>query len=52
MKHNIFQAFFKATRSLDFSDGLRTSVELCGLGKMAPNLVLMGFKANWAEDHR
>ena len=45
------QAFYKVTRSSDFAEGLRTSIELCGLGKMAPNLVVMGFKDNWTENH-
>ena len=41
------QAFHAVTRNASFSEGVRAAVELCGLGKLAPNMLLAGFRESW-----
>jgi hypothetical protein len=35
------------SRHSNFGEGARAALELSGLGKMKPNMVLVGFKENW-----
>ncbi len=46
------KAFFHVNRADGFADGVKNALELSGLGKMKPNTMLLGFKANWARDVR
>ena len=54
---NKIKAFHAVTRNPCFSEGVRSAIELQGLGKLAPNMMLCGFKENWntcvedAEDY-
>ncbi len=50
MKSNHVKAFFHVSRIDGLDRGLRTGLELCGLGKMGPNVVLVGFKTKWEAD--
>ncbi len=50
MKSNHVKAFFHVSRIDGLETGLKTSLDLCGLGKMSPNVVLMGYKTKWQED--
>ena len=50
LKENHIKAFYALTRNDKFSEGIRAVIELCGLGKLSPNMVLMGFKENWHEN--
>lgn len=34
----------------DFVGGSKACMTLAGLGKLSPNMVLMGFKNNWKQD--
>jgi len=47
LKADHIKAFYTVTRNSSFSDGARSSMETSGLGKLRPNLVLIGFKENW-----
>ena len=47
---NKIKAFHVITRRNSFSEGVRAALELQGLGKLSPNMVLVGFKENWRED--
>ena len=38
------KAFYSLTRNSSFSEGVRTSLELSGLGKLSPNMMLIGFQ--------
>ena len=44
---NHIKAFYSVSRHSSFVDGARISMELSGIGKMRPNLLLVGFKDNW-----
>ena len=41
------KAFYSLTRNLSFCEGVRTSLELSGLGKLSPNMMLIGFQEHW-----
>ncbi len=47
IKANHVKAFYCVTQSPTLSLGIRAAVELCGLGKLRPNMVLMGFLERW-----
>jgi len=44
------KGFYTVTESNNFEDGAKSCLTLAGLGKLAPNMLLMGFKSNWFED--
>ncbi len=50
MRSNHVRAFYKVSRVDGLERGLKASLDLCGLGKMGPNVVLMGFKTKWQAD--
>ena len=50
LSQNHIKAFYSLTRSHSFSDGVRVAVELNGLGKLSPNMLLIGFKNDWKDD--
>ena len=47
LKNNNVKAFYSVSRHSNFFVGARCSMELSGLGKMKPNMMLVGFKQNW-----
>jgi len=47
--HNI-KGFYAVTQTPDLSGGARSAMSLAGLGKLSPNMVMVGFKNNWKED--
>ena len=47
LKDHHIKAFFNAVPSLDFEQGAKSVMNACGLGKMVPNMVLLGFKNDW-----
>ena len=47
--HNI-KAFFSVTQDNKFSIGAKNCMNLVGLGKLTPNMVMLGFKSNWQND--
>ena len=48
--HNRIKAFYAVTRNAALSDGARSAVELSGLGKLSPNMMLIGFCQKWREN--
>jgi len=44
------KGFYTVTESNNFEQGAKSCLTLAGLGKLAPNMLLMGFKADWNED--
>ena len=44
------QGFYTVTESNTFEEGAKSCLTLAGLGKLAPNMLLMGFKADWKSD--
>jgi len=47
LESNKVKAFYSVARHSNFGAGARVALELAGLGKMKPNLVMIGFKENW-----
>ena len=50
LKDHHIKAFFNAVPSQDFEQGATSIMNACGLGKMVPNMVLLGFKNDWSKD--
>jgi solute carrier family 12 sodium/potassium/chloride transporter 2 len=44
------KGFITVTESDSFEEGARSCLTLAGLGKLSPNMLLMGFKSDWASD--
>ena len=38
------------TESNSFEEGAKSCLTLAGLGKLSPNMMLVGFKADWASN--
>merc|ERR1711962_1079605 len=49
-KHKKIQGFYDVLQNRSFAEGADACISLSGLGKLAPNMLLMGFKSNWAKD--
>lgn len=47
--HDI-KAFFSANQNKNFAEGAIAAMDLVGLGKLTPNMILMGFKSDWSKD--
>jgi solute carrier family 12 sodium/potassium/chloride transporter 2 len=41
------KAFFNITENDSFEAGCQALMEITGLGKLRPNMILMGYKENW-----
>jgi len=41
------KAFYVMVDNCNFDDGTQALLQAVGIGKLAPNIVLMGFKTNW-----
>ncbi len=46
--HNI-KGFYTVSQARSFAEGSRNCITMAGLGKLAPNLLVMGFKSDWKE---
>jgi len=44
------KGFYTVTESNKFEEGAKSCLTLAGLGKLAPNMLLMGFKGDWSKD--
>ena len=49
LEHNI-PGFYSVTQSSSLQEGARNCMTLTGLGKLCPNMILLGFKSNWKDD--
>ncbi|KAK2585480.1 hypothetical protein KPH14_010136 [Odynerus spinipes] len=45
---NKIKAFYSVVDGANFQDGATTLLQAAGLGKMRPNILLMGYKQDWA----
>ncbi|KAK7065462.1 hypothetical protein SK128_010049, partial [Halocaridina rubra] len=50
-RHKI-RAFYSLVEGNNLEDGSRNLFQLVGLGKLRPNMVLLGYKANWGKCDR
>lgn len=41
------KAFYNVIDDVAQEDGVRALMQISGIGKFSPNMVLMGYKANW-----
>lgn len=41
------KAFYNLIDNVDFENGVRSLIQSSGFGKLSPNIVLMGYKADW-----
>lgn len=41
------KAFYMQVDGLNFGDGCTALLKACGIGKLRPNILLMGFKSDW-----
>lgn len=41
------KAFYNVVEGLDFETGVRALIQTSGVGKLAPNILLMGYKIDW-----
>lgn len=44
------KAFYNLVDNVDFENGVRSLIQSSGFGKLSPNIVLMGYKANWRSN--
>ncbi|EGT41807.1 CBN-NKCC-1 protein [Caenorhabditis brenneri] len=47
MRKRHLKAFYRAVAHSSFRKGAQALIQLTGIAKMRPNIVLMGFKSNW-----
>jgi len=45
-KHQV-KGFYNVVDDVDFEEGARCLMQASGIGKLRPNVVLMGFKSDW-----
>lgn len=45
------KAFYNIIDNVDFENGVRSLIQTSGFGKLSPNVVLMGYKADWRSSH-
>jgi len=46
------KGFYSLVDDVDFEEGARCLMQASGVGKLKPNVVLMGYKADWiTADH-
>jgi len=50
LKDHGIKGFFAASYDKNFADGAISAMNLVGIGKLTPNMVLLGFKSDWATD--
>ncbi len=43
------KSFYSLVDDVDFEEGARCLMQASGIGKMKPNIVMMGFKSDWAQ---
>lgn len=46
------KAFYSVIDDVSFTEGVRALMQVSGIGKFSPNMVLMGYKANWQTCNR
>lgn len=48
MKRNV-KAFVNLVQEANFFQGVRSLIQASGIGKLKPNVVMLGFKNNWTN---
>ena len=50
LKDHQIKGFYLANQSSTFEEGAKNCFTMAGLGKLSPNLVMMGFKSDWKSN--
>lgn len=46
------KAFYNVVEGLDYETGVRALIQTSGVGKLVPNILLMGYKSDWSTCDR
>ncbi|OXU28442.1 hypothetical protein TSAR_008414 [Trichomalopsis sarcophagae] len=49
LRSNKVKAFYSLVDGASYQDGATSLMQACGLGKMRPNILLMGYKQDWSS---
>lgn len=41
------KAFYQQIDGVPFQEGARALLKACGIGKLRPNILMMGYKSDW-----
>ncbi|XP_065206857.1 bumetanide-sensitive sodium-(potassium)-chloride cotransporter-like isoform X2 [Planococcus citri] len=52
LKFHRIKAFFAQVDDISFEDGAKSLMQATGLGKLRPNVLLMGYKNNWTTSSK
>ena len=47
---NHIKAFYAVNANHKLAEGVQAAMDFCGLGKLSPNMVLLGFLEKWYKD--
>ncbi|XP_030752173.1 bumetanide-sensitive sodium-(potassium)-chloride cotransporter [Sitophilus oryzae] len=47
LKAHKLKAFYQQVDGVSFQEGARALLKVCGIGKLRPNILLMGYKGDW-----
>ena len=50
MKDHNIKGFYTLNQSETFEEGAKNCLTMSGLGKLSPNMLLMGFKSDWKQN--
>lgn len=46
------KGFYTIVEDESFENGCKSIMQICGLGKLRPNMIMMGYKADWTKCSR
>lgn len=46
------KAFYDVVEGLDYETSVRALIQTSGVGKLSPNILLMGYKSDWSTCNR
>jgi solute carrier family 12 sodium/potassium/chloride transporter 2 len=52
LKFNRIKAFYSQVDEVTFEQGAQSLMQATGLGKLRPNVLLMGYKSNWTTSSK
>ena len=52
LEMNHIKAFYAVTSNKKMAEGAQAAIDFCGLGKLSPNMVLLGFHVSITVDDR
>jgi solute carrier family 12 sodium/potassium/chloride transporter 2 len=49
LRDHAIRGFYMVNQSTSFEEGAKNCIRMSGLGKLCPNMLLMGFKSDWRD---